>query len=74
MTIREEMNELRDIMKALAATAVKHDDQIEGLLQIAEKQQARLRELAETVAATERQWQAYLRTLPRQRTSAINRL
>ena len=59
LTIREELNDLRDIVKSLAASVVKHDDQIEALLKIAEKQQAQL-------SSIERQWQAYVRSLPRQ--------
>jgi chromosome segregation ATPase len=42
-----------------------HDAQIEGLIAAAEQQRDRLGELARAVAATERQWQAYINTLPR---------
>ena len=59
MTIDERMDRLTGIVEALANTAVAHDNQIEGLITVAEKQSAQL-------AALERQWQAYVNTLPRQ--------
>jgi uncharacterized protein (DUF3084 family) len=40
-----------------------HDRQIEGLIQVAEKHDAQIAALAEQVANTERQWQAYLTRL-----------
>jgi len=50
-----------------------HDRQIEALISIGEQHDRRMREIAETVAETsravanlERQWQAYINTLPRQ--------
>jgi chromosome segregation ATPase len=43
-----------------------HDAQIAGLITAAEQQRGRLEELTKAVAATERQWQAYIDTLPRQ--------
>jgi hypothetical protein len=45
-------------VESLAASVVAHDQQIEGLIRVAEKQAAQ-------IAALERQWQAYINTLPR---------
>jgi hypothetical protein len=45
--------------KSLAASVVHHDNQIEGLLQVAEKNSRQIADLW-------RQWQAYVNTLPRQ--------
>jgi hypothetical protein len=59
MNIEERMDRLTGIVEALADIVVAHDNQIEGLIQVAEKQGAQL-------AALERQWQAYINTLPRQ--------
>jgi hypothetical protein len=58
MTIDERMDRLTGIVESLAATVVAHDDQIEKLLAISEKNAANWERL-------ERQWQAYLNTLPR---------
>ena len=72
MTVREELDDLRGIVKTLAATVVAHDNQIgeitgvvgelghhiEGLIKVAEKH-------AESIANLEKQWQAYINTLPR---------
>jgi hypothetical protein len=66
MTIEEKLERLTGIVESLAGTIVAHDNQIEAhdrqigaLLQVAEKQSAQ-------IAAMERQWQAYIDTLPRQ--------
>jgi hypothetical protein len=59
MTIEERMDRLTGIVEALAGTVVSHDNQIGALIDVAEKQAAQL-------AALERQWQAYINTLPRQ--------
>ena len=73
MTTEERLDRLTGIVDALAGTAVAHDNQIDGLIKVAELQGLRLQELErnmqalrEAVAATERQWQAYIDTLPRQ--------
>ncbi len=58
MTFEEKLDELRDIVRALASSEVAHDNQIEGLNKVAEKHSAQ-------IAATERQWQAYINTLPK---------
>ncbi len=59
MTFEEKLDELRDIVRALASSVVAHDNQIEGLIKVAELHSAQ-------IAATERQWQAYINTLPKQ--------
>ena len=64
MTIDERMDRLTGIVEALAGTVVAHDNQIEGLIVVAEKHDAQIAALAEQVANTERQWQAYITRLP----------
>jgi hypothetical protein len=66
MTIEERIERLTGIVESLAASVVAHDNQIEahgrqieGLIKVAEQQSARF-------DAIERQWQAYINTLPRQ--------
>ena len=66
MTTDERLDRLTGIVDALASSVVAHDNQIEGLIKVAEIQRGQIEELRETVAATERQWQAYLRRLPSQ--------
>jgi hypothetical protein len=80
MTIDERLDRLTGIVETLPSTVVLHDDQIESLIKVDELQQKKLddfatkledlrttvRDLAKSVAATERQWQAYVNTLPRQ--------
>jgi hypothetical protein len=58
------MDRLTGIVEALAGTVVAHDNQIEGLIAVAEKHDAQIAALAEQVANTERQWQAYITRLP----------
>jgi uncharacterized protein (DUF3084 family) len=64
MTIDERMDRLTGIVESLAASVVAHDNQIEGLIAVAEKHDAQIAALAEQVANTERQWQAYITRLP----------
>ena len=66
MTIDEQIERLTGIVNGLASATVAHgehieahDRQIAGLLKLAEQQTAQ-------IAAIERQWQAYISTLPRQ--------
>ena len=59
MTIEERMERLTGIVEALAGTVVAHDNQIEALIRISE-------ENAQNWKNLERQWQAYINTLPRQ--------
>jgi len=66
MTIEEQIERLTGIVNGLASVVVAHgehieahDRQIGGLLKAVEQ-------LTAQVAATERQWQAYINTLPRQ--------
>jgi hypothetical protein len=65
MNIDERMDRLTGIVESLAATVVAHDNQIDGLIAIAEKHDAQISALREQAANTERQWQAYINTLPR---------
>ena len=66
MTIEEQVERLTGIVGALADSVVAHDTQIEGLIRVAESQERRLREVTEALANVERQWQAYIKTLPHQ--------
>jgi ADP-heptose:LPS heptosyltransferase len=65
-TTDEKLERLTGIVDALAATVVAHDNQIDKLIIVAEKHGKELAALRELVAATQRQWQAYLNRLPRQ--------
>lgn len=80
MTFDEKLDRLGDIVRALASSVVAHDSQndahdrqIDGLIRVAEAQRLRIDELNKSleetgraIAATERQWQAYINTLPKQ--------
>ena len=62
--------ELIAVVKSLAASVVHHDDlieahdrQIENLIKVADKHFALIAELRESIARTEKQWQAYVNTL-----------
>jgi chromosome segregation ATPase len=73
MTTDERIDRLTGIVETLAATVAAHDNsieahdrQIEALIAVAEKQDSRLRTLAQAIEDMSRQWQAYLNTLPRQ--------
>jgi peptidoglycan hydrolase CwlO-like protein len=66
MTTDEQLQRLTNIVESLAATIVAHDNQIEALINVAEKHSAQIASTRESIAALERQWQAYINTLPRQ--------
>ena len=66
MTVDERLERLTGIVESLAGSVVAHDNQIEGLITVAEEQKGRLDEVTKALASLERQWQAYLNTLPRQ--------
>jgi hypothetical protein len=53
------VKQLTGTVETLAGSIAAHDAQIESLIQIAEKH-------AVSIAALERQWQAYITRLPRQ--------
>lgn len=59
VTTEEKIDRLTGIVEALAASVVAHDNQIEKLIEVAERQER-------SMASLERQWQAYINTLPRQ--------
>ena len=79
MTTDEQLQRLTGIVESLAASVVAHDDQIEALIQIGEQHDARLTRMekgiealteqvantGKSISALERQWQAYINTLPR---------
>jgi ABC-type transporter Mla subunit MlaD len=58
MSTEEQLQRMTNILDSLAGTVVAHDNQIEKLIEAAEKHQAQLVNL-------EKQWQAYINTLPR---------
>ena len=66
MTIEEQLQRLTGIVDSLAGSVVSHDNQIEGLIKVAEQQSAQIRQQSEQIASIERQWQAYINTLPHQ--------
>ena len=73
MTTQEQLDRLTGVVESLAATAVAHDNQIDSLIQVAQKHQEDLAELRRSIvelrlsmAETDRLWQAYLKRLPPQ--------
>ncbi|MBZ5725974.1 MAG: hypothetical protein LAP87_13365 [Acidobacteriia bacterium] len=74
------MDRLTGIVESLAGAVVAHDNQIEALVQIAEKHEKTGQDLRHRIEALvqiaekheqtwqdlQRQWQAYINTLPRQ--------
>jgi hypothetical protein len=72
MTVEEQLRQLTGIVESLAGTVVAHDNQIDALINVAEKHQREMNEFREGMASllqsmveTDRRWQAYLNTLPR---------
>jgi len=59
MTIDERLDRLTGIVEPLAGQAVVRNGRIEALAQVAERHEREMKDLV-------REWQAYLRTLPRQ--------
>jgi hypothetical protein len=59
MTTDETIARLTGIVESLASTVVAHDNQIEGLIRVAEQNSSQ-------IAVIERQWQAYIKAMPRQ--------
>ena len=53
------------IVDALAASVVAHDNQIEALIRVTERNSADLAELRKAMADLDKRWQAYINTLPR---------
>jgi phage shock protein A len=73
MTTEEKLDRLINIVDSLASSVVHHDNQIEAhdrqieaLIQIAEKQSEQIAKTERAIASLERQWQAYITTLPKQ--------
>jgi hypothetical protein len=72
VTTDERMDRLTTIVESLAPSVVHRDDRIgaltgisESLVTAARETRQGIEQLRQTVAATERQWQAYITTLPR---------
>jgi hypothetical protein len=73
MQIQEQLNRLTGIVDALASSVVAHDDQIDKLIQLADKHNAafekhekEMADIRRSHAETERLFQAYLKRLPPQ--------
>lgn len=66
MTIDERLDRLTGVVESLAASVVEHDDQIEGLIKVADKHQKEMAELRRSQARNERLLEAYLKRLPPQ--------
>lgn len=73
MDIDERMDRLTGIVESLAAAVVGHDNQIGGLIRVAEQDHQEIlelnraiAELRRSMAETDRLWQAYLKRLPPQ--------
>ena len=71
--IETTVEKLAGVVNALATSVVARDDRIEAhdrqigaLIELAAKHEKRLAEVTESIAKTERQWQAYINTLPKQ--------
>jgi hypothetical protein len=62
MTAEEKIERLTNIVDSLPSSVVAHDNRIEVLINVAEKQSVQ-------IAAMERQWQAYINALRRHESS-----
>jgi uncharacterized protein (DUF3084 family) len=65
VSTEEKMDRLTGIVESLAASVVAHDNQIERLIEVAEKHGQSLSRLESSLLTLERQWQAYVNRLPR---------
>ena len=66
MTTKQQLDELRGIVSSLAASVVAHDNQIDGLIRLAEKRSRDIARVDRQLASVIREWQAYLKRLPAQ--------
>lgn len=66
MTTEEKLDRLTTIVDSLASSVVHHDNQIEALILVVEKQSNQIDKTERAIASLERQWQAYITTLPKQ--------
>ena len=66
VTVEEQLDRLTGIVASLAETVVAHDNQIEMLIKVGERHEREITAMKESILALERQWQAYINTLPRQ--------
>jgi hypothetical protein len=57
--VTDNLDRLVGVVNSLASSVVAHDNQLDVLIQLAAKHEA-------AIANLERQWQAYINTLPRQ--------
>jgi flagellar biosynthesis chaperone FliJ len=57
MTTEEKLDRLTNIVDSLASSVVHHDNQIEALIQIVDKQGEQIAKTERAVASLERQWQ-----------------
>jgi hypothetical protein len=66
LTTEEKIDRLTGIVDTLASTVVAHDNQIDDLIKVAEKQGTRIESLTGALEDMSKQWQAYLNRLPSQ--------
>jgi len=64
--VASNLDRLTGVVDALANTAVAHDNQIDGLIRVAEQQNIEIDKLRKAMADLDKRWQAYINTLPRQ--------
>jgi predicted nucleic acid-binding Zn-ribbon protein len=65
VTTDERIDRLTGVVESLAASVVAHDNQIERLIEVAEKHEKSISRLESSLLTLERQWQAYINRLPR---------
>ena len=66
VTTKQQLDELRGIVSSLAASVVAHDNQIDGLIRLADKHSRDIARVDRQLANVIREWQAYLKRLPAQ--------
>ncbi|MGA7238874.1 MAG: hypothetical protein WBY44_24540 [Bryobacteraceae bacterium] len=72
MTTEEKLDRLFNVVDSLTSSVVHHnnplearDRRIEALIQIVEKQSEQIAKTERAIASLERQWQAYITSLPK---------
>ena len=73
MTTEEKLDRLTNIVDSLASSVAHHSNpmaargrRIEALIQVVDKQSEQIDKTERAIASLERQWQAYITTLPKQ--------
>ena len=63
MTTEEKLDRLTGVVETLTESIVSHDDQIEALIKVGERHEAKIQGLHDEIQTLVRQWQAYINTL-----------